>query len=396
MTNKSLTSFVCVIAIVIAAIAYVLFPYKHLIKYTLTQEIDLISECPALKTAPKLQFSDVKNCEDVDPENEPCLVRKAISQSKIDKFVKENGHQYFLVKDEPGQELLGNPLSEARFMNLDDENRNLESHMCTFNDFIAHKPECMNTYAGFKSLNYSDFEHLQDDILLNLEDFSRTDIFLGHPSDDKVTASFHSNNFEKSSTLQLVGEKIWLMMPRESFFDRFGAVAIGAYNAITNPCTEDLAQVPLQAVRTGPGDILRFPKAYPHHIYSLKGPNIMVNFRNFELNPFNPRDVIAMITQVLVVKPNMLFETCPDMFEENNQPPAPTSYGQGKADANAFLKGMIGDMDMRCASTANGQILKYKHRMVKSAMNRNWDRDMFDQVVAYVGAGAGTGGGDKE
>lgn len=373
--------FFCAFAV---SIAYVLYPYQHSIKYILTQEIDL-TECPVSNSAPTLQLTELKNCKDVDQSQEPCVIRHALSQAKIDKFVEDNGHHYFLTRDEPGN-AMGNPLSEARFLRMGEDFKKLESHLCNFNDLINQKPECQNTYTGFKSLNFSNYEalHVPEDGILDLSTFSRTDIFLGNPSDHKVTASFHSNNFEESSTLQLVGEKIWLLMPRESFYGRFRAVAIGAYNAIANTCIDDLAKTPLQAVRTGPGDVLRFPKAYPHHIYSLAGPNIMINFRNFVFNVLNPRDVLAMIGQVLV-KQAIAFENCPGLSAEHDQVIAPTSFAQGNSQASWFVKYMFGDTDMRCVSAVNKMIVAYKTKFSESSLSRKWDQEIFAQAAAFVG-----------
>lgn len=369
---------------VMSALAWVLYPYKHLVMFILTGKVNIRESCPLPDSPPKLTFLEVKNCADVDETKEPCVVRNAVSQSKIDQFIKESGDNLFLVKDEAGVGVLGNPLIEGRFTK---ENNDFvaESHMCSINDLINHKKECINTYAGFKSLNYSNYVPLdtKKDGVLDIDTITRTDIFLGHPENTAVTASFHSNNFEKSATLQIVGGKVWLMMPKESYFDLFQATAVGSYNAAANVCTEDLAKVPLQAIKTVPGDIMKFPKAYPHHIYTLGGPNVMINFRNFEINPFNPRDVLSLIAQGAKVKPGLEMKECE---ATDDQPVAPTSFAQNNIGASFFAKNMFGDMDMRCISAVNTLIIKYKNAVAASAMNRQWDQSIFDQALKFTNA----------
>ncbi|CAE7572746.1 unnamed protein product, partial [Symbiodinium microadriaticum] len=274
-----------ILIILTVVLAVLLYPYPNTLYFLFTGQHTIKANCDF--RTPKLNLVNVKDCAVAGPE-EPCVVRNGVSDDQVKQFLTENGHQRFVVKDLPTSSNIGNPLMEpVRFSTI-------TTRVCSFEDLIGEAEDCVNVYSGFKSLNYTHYMTLGSDHL-KLQDYTRTDIFLGSPEKDTVTASFHSNNFEKSSTLQLHGEKIWLMMSREDYQNPIGAYSIGAYNAAHSVCVSDLEKVTLQAVHTYPGDILNFPKAYPHHIYSLKGPNIMINFRSFHWHPWKVRDLLSLV-----------------------------------------------------------------------------------------------------
>jgi hypothetical protein len=205
--------------------------------------------------------------------------------------------------------------------------------------------------------------------------------------EDSVTASFHSNSFERSSTLQLLGEKVWMMMSPDEFEGIIGAYPLGAYNAAYNLCTEDLAKLTtLQAVHTKPGDKMSFPKAWPHNIYTLAGPNIMVNFRGDRL-ALEKRDLLAVAMNFLVSDVNVELvdhlNYC-DLLHNSK----PTSYGHGRPGKPHFSMKFLASLDLRCASVfgfANRETIAYKNS-VSQRISRDHDVDanIWSQVKHFV------------
>lgn len=348
----------------------ILYPYPNTLYFLFTGKHTIKENCDF--RAPKLNLVNVKDCGVASP-SEPCIVRNGVSSESVKQFLSENGHQKFIVKDLPTSDNIGNPLMEpVRFSAI-------TTRVCSFEDLIGESEDCVNVYSGFKSLNYTQYLPLNSSHL-NLQDFTRTDIFLGSPQKDTVTASFHSNNFEKSSTLQLYGEKIWLMMSREDYHGQIGAYSVGAYNAAYSVCVSDLEKITLQAVHTYPGDILRFPKAWPHHIYSLAGPNIMINFRSFHWHAWNVRDLLSLIISQVTKGDKGLVDT------KNCGPDtAPSSYGNGNPGSIHMSTQLHMEHDMRCTDIFNKNIHNYKiYAQEHSQQSAEVDQNIFDQVKAFV------------
>lgn len=362
------------ITLILVGAAYVLIPYDLTLNHIITLKVFSIGCSPS---EPKLTLVPVKSCSEVDVFKEPCVIRNAVPDENIDAFLTENGEEEFVVKVFSNPEFIGNPLMEPSSLLTRDK----ETVKCTINEFINDKEVCKNAYTGFKSLNYSNYIALNT-TAYNMEDFSRTDIFIGYPTETKVTASFHSNNFEKSTTIQITGEKIWLMMKPESYYTVFKAYALGAYNAAFNVCVNDLEKVELQTIHVFPGDLLSFPKAWPHHIYSIAGPNIMINFRQFYWHAWKLRDVLSMFGLISsrIRQPSSI-----DASKCNPATTALSSYGVGHPKFHFSQKVTINE-DMRCTDLFEPSISRYKKiaREV-STQNAEIDRGIYNQVAAYHG-----------
>jgi hypothetical protein len=358
------------LVILSVGIAYVMLPYKTTFQFLFTGKHSIKPDCDF--RTPKLNLEPVKECSVAGP-NEPCIIRNGVSTEMVDKFLSDNGEQRFIVKDLPTSDNIGNPLMEpVRFSSI-------TTTSCSFSELIGGKEGCTNVYSGFKSLNFSHYLPLNNSDL-RLEDYTRTDIFLGSPSKDTVTASFHSNNFEKSSTLQLYGEKIWLMMKPEDYYETIGAYTVGAYNAAWSVCVSDLEKITLKAVHTYPGDILNFPKAYPHHIYSLAGPNIMINFRSFHWHAWKLRDLLSLVISQLTKGDGGLVDT-----KNCGADTSPSSYGNGNPGDIHMSTKLHLEHDMRCTDIFNKNIHNYKiYAQENSQQSAEVDRDIFDQVGAFL------------
>jgi hypothetical protein len=367
--------------IIVIALAMILsqLSYRLTFWWLLTGQALVKPGCHPKNPFPKLNLHQVKECSELTEFGwngeplEPCVIRNAVSQAKIDRFIQENSHHKFLVRGTKikAEALLGNPLLGQ--LSLGDQRM-----FCSI-DEVIHDETCKNMYLGFRSLNYSHYEVLESLPQLRLTDFTRTDIFLGFLNQTMTTASFHSNNFEKSTTLQLMGEKIWLLMKPQDFYTHLGGYSVGGFNAAYSVCLDDLADIPFQVVHTYPGDLMRFPKAWPHDIYSFPGPNIMINFRAFALEPWKFRDFLALIGQVTRGVPQPRSQNCdPDVT-------APTNFVNGYPGKMLTMMKAIQQYDLRCAEFYNPGIYGYKYASL-DAMIHDYDVDkqIFEQLINFL------------
>jgi hypothetical protein len=361
---------VAAIGVICAILYYYFSPLEYDVKFLITGNV-YAKSCPS-PTTPRLKLQTIRSCSEVDKEKEPCIVRNGVSKEQLDAFMTGSGHNGFVVKQMGTTEAIGNPLMEP--YGLDAEKR----IYCTLNDLVEKNEKCKNMYAGFRSLNYSDYLPLNNSNV-DLNDVTRSDIFIGYPATTQVTAGFHSNNFEKSITVQIVGEKVWLTMRPEDFFGVLGGYSIGAYNAARDVCVNQLEKFEMQTVRTGPGDILSFPKAWPHHIYSIAGPNIMINFRGVEVRP-TPRDILSVLSAIVGGRKAGFLDA--NYCDQDLM--APTSYGMNNPRPHLLQKAHM-RFDMRCTDVFNNNIYNYKKLAREVSVQRpEIDQAIFDQVTAYI------------
>ena len=208
-------------------------------------------------------------------------------------------------------------------------------------------------------------------------------MFISNPLMDQVTTTFHSNALEKSHAMQLLGAKIWLLMKPDDYFGTFKAYSIGAYNAAFNVCPQDLAKVEMQAVIVRPGEALSFPKSWTHHIYTRKGPNMMVNFRNLVVKPWLVRDAIALVSHlasILRTKPSDF--ACTKFCDPETT--FPTSYGRGHPIPSVTHNSKM-EMDLRCTDLINPYITQYKRHLMDSIESSDeFDANIYNQVTHFL------------
>jgi hypothetical protein len=215
-------------AVCLAVLLFSLVPHCLTLYFIITGNYPLRS-C-SNEQSPELHFSSVKSCHHVEmdskgiPIHEPCVVRNAVSQSSLDEFIVLNADQEFMIKQgfvSSGR--IGNPLVDTTF------NKNSTRVICSMANIIDRtKQDCYNNdvYSGFKSLNYTHYISLNS-THLNLAHATRSDIFLGSLQSPHVTAKFHANYYERSQTLQVVGEKLWMLVSPKEFREILDSFAIG-------------------------------------------------------------------------------------------------------------------------------------------------------------------------
>ena len=218
------------VVVALAALLFTLAPHRLSVYFLVTGEYPLRS-C-SVNQIPKMHFSSVKSCDEVEldskgiPMHEPCVVREAVDQHSLAEFVALNGNQEFmLTKGFISSRRIGNPLVDTSF------NKNSTRVVCSMDNIIGRtKQECYDSdvYSGFKSLNFTHYTSLNS-TFLNLEEATRSDIFLGSLLSPHVTAKFHANYYERSQTLQVVGEKLWMLVSPTEFREVLDSFSIGNY-----------------------------------------------------------------------------------------------------------------------------------------------------------------------
>lgn len=357
-----------------------LYPHRLSIFHTLTGNVYMRSTDCGPMIPPKMDLHAVRECSEVDKKLEPCIMRNVVSPSGIEEYLNGMGDYEFPLRRVAYEgQRIGNPLHEP-VNNFGSSDR----LMCSMND-IMNEEKCSGYFTGFKALNFS--EHLPlNSSEFKIEDFIRSDLFIGNPINDQATTTFHSNSFEESHAMQLVGEKVWLLMKPEDYFTTFQAYSLGAYNAAFNICPQDLGKVEIQAVVAHPGDALSFPKSWTHHIYTRKGPNLMINFRNNVVKPWLLRDLIAFTAQLTSNVRAKFFTDTPYFSDANCKPETsfPTNYGRGHPIPSVVHKAHY-DLDMRCSDLFNPYIIEYKRQLIESFEGSNeFDADIYQQVLDFL------------
>lgn len=107
--------------------------------------------------------------------------------------------------------------------------------------------------------------------------------FISNFKEDLVSSAFHAASAVTSYSIQLVGTKMWVFS---------NPLQMEKYNPITMPATipsgaseadffTENKEIPIVVEEAG--DMLVFPPHWAHAVISKKGPNVMVNLREFRI-----------------------------------------------------------------------------------------------------------------
>ena len=83
-----------------------------------------------------------------------------------------------------------------------------------------------------------------------------------------------------SLQLQFVGKKTWLFFPADTYITHMGAVPAAP---ILLPRQSPKVPFDLYVYTSQPGDVLFFPESWAHVVLTYEGPNVMVNYRDFNV-----------------------------------------------------------------------------------------------------------------
>lgn len=106
--------------------------------------------------------------------------------------------------------------------------------------------------------------------------------FISNLKAGKISAPIHGNSATSSMAVQFIGKKTWLFFPPHVYrdFDMMDAFA-GTGSAFPTQAPKKSYEV--YAYTAQPGDVLFFGENWAHVVYTHPGPNLLMNFRHFEV-----------------------------------------------------------------------------------------------------------------
>lgn len=288
---------------------------------------------------PKFRFQQLETCNKENLYVRVCVVRKALDSSVLESFVRNNEDGVLSLVREQSEALdSGSFHRKPMTKSLNDEDGAV---IVTIGELL--RGAAPRTYKGFGSFNYSSYADILNPVkekgLFEGQEFpDRADIFAGDPSTTMVTASFHANHLEMSTTVQVVGEKLWNFITPQCWFHELKGYHIGiGFLAMADMSMETLERCTVTSTVAAPGDVIVFAKAWPHQIYTLPGPNLMVNLRSDAFNFRRPYDIIAAMLGVLT---RLRTGESNPIRCNPNAALAPTAFSHGAPDPNTTFAKM--------------------------------------------------------
>jgi hypothetical protein len=115
--------------------------------------------------------------------------------------------------------------------------------------------------------------------------------FVSNLETPTITAALHGNHITDSMAVQFVGKKIWIFLPPSTWTGLMHATYAGGAGLLKrSPPPGSPSE--MYVYLSQPGDVLHFPSSWGHAVFTLEGPNFLMNFRklhlgNFLNQPFN-------------------------------------------------------------------------------------------------------------
>jgi len=215
----------------------------------------------------------------IDALSQPVVVRTGDGEQRAESFLRDFGHEVVRVRAlDHLTQAFARPATVLTAGHIGDFNCSEKD--VKLSDLLAPEGSPADgdeyLYGAFMSLNHT---YAALDGLVDEKYFYRNDLFMGRLAVPTVTAPFHSNVLEKSATYQIVGHKLWLFLSPEEFHSCFQAFPVLAVKMAGSLAECRLRDVELSYAVTGPGDVVAFPRGYPHFVLTLEGPSLMVNHR---------------------------------------------------------------------------------------------------------------------
>jgi hypothetical protein len=110
--------------------------------------------------------------------------------------------------------------------------------------------------------------------------------FFGNFKNGRITAQIHANPLTSSMAMQAVGYKLWffispdLSLSKDGFDGGLTTPVLFPKRAPTRPAYT------IHYAISGPGDLIFFPQAMSHIVYTFEGPNALMNFRKLFISNF--------------------------------------------------------------------------------------------------------------
>eukprot|EP00312_Isochrysidales_sp_CCMP1244_P025476 CAMPEP_0202790500 /NCGR_PEP_ID=MMETSP1388-20130828/79573_1 /ASSEMBLY_ACC=CAM_ASM_000864 /TAXON_ID=37098 /ORGANISM="Isochrysis sp, Strain CCMP1244" /LENGTH=369 /DNA_ID=CAMNT_0049460231 /DNA_START=33 /DNA_END=1142 /DNA_ORIENTATION=- len=343
---------------------------------------------PSPSYLPRLKLRQAWTCTPSTMRVEPCVLRGALSKAELDGFVRLNKHQEFSVRDVASTvgsfTYAGTGMNAIR-LDADDTRQTTLGR-------LVHHGSARGTYRNAAAFNYSSYAP----ILRSLMDAGvfegtpypdRADTFLGDLPRDKATAMMHSEPLEVSTSVQLVGEKLWNFMTPDCWSREQQTFQVGAAYYAYYVGADAWERCEVTSVLARPGDVVIIPKAWPHQLFTLAGPNVMANFRSDAVDLTNPVDVAALIMVKILRMRETKVSTCsaaastPSSFGHGGAPTPSSWIGRKKREA-------LSEVDLRHCLVSGGIahfLTKYLDAVRRNAPDDAAGRHVLRQLRRFHG-----------
>jgi hypothetical protein len=176
-----------------------------------------------------------------------------------------------------------------------------ESHR-TIEEVLNDKNSSQSTqtlYASFKpflnvtTMAHSD-KHVPIDALVDTN-------FVSNFPKDVLSTHIHAATLIDSYALQYLGRKIWIMMSPTDM-EKYHPVSTPSTFLMKGSEKEHFSRTsPVPIVVQEEGDMLYFPPHWGHAVITKAGPNVMLNYRVPQLNPYAHRKTLLTFLEALTM-----------------------------------------------------------------------------------------------
>lgn len=144
--------------------------------------------------------------------------------------------------------------------------------------------------------NLTNKESVQDiwnslELPFSVKDTNFEHAFISNLPAPAITAPLHGNHLSDSLAVQFAGVKIWVFFPPTTWSDLMHATYACSAGMMKQAPPQD-SSPEMYVYLSQPGDLLHFPNTWGHAVFTMQGPNFLMNFRkvhfgNFFSQPFN-------------------------------------------------------------------------------------------------------------
>lgn len=170
-------------------------------------------------------------------------------------------------------------------------------------------------YASFAKMSRQDAEYMFNTLKLpmSFQDTEKEHGFISNFDKPLLTSPIHAAPTVLSMAVQLIGSKSWVFVPNKEYEGEFGFSAVPVASVMRPQRVPKRFNSYLYTSQ--PGDVLFFPEAWGHIVYTHPGPCVLMNFRN--IIPMNfLRQPINFITAIVNA---FLFGTPPTAVDNAGQ-----------------------------------------------------------------------------
>lgn len=147
-----------------------------------------------------------------------------------------------------------------------------------------------NAYGSFTEFSSKTMEYLTSEVVnihpIEIAPEAVEQGFISNLQQSTVTAQLHCNPMTMSMAVQYVGTKTWLFFGDQESNARDGWEIVPAPLAAYPSHAPKAKKMKYFLYTSQPGDVMFFPPSWSHAVVTHKGPNVMINFRQFFMKQF--------------------------------------------------------------------------------------------------------------